>query len=307
MLPFFHIYGMTVIMGGCLLAGGTIISMPRFELEPFLQLLQDHEVTVAFVVPPIVLALAKHPIVSQYNLRSLRWVSSGAAPLGRALAQACKDRLGVRVTQGYGLTETSPVTHFHPVDGDSETLESVGPPVANTECRIVDPVSGDDVAQGERGEIWIRGPQVMKGYFNKPEATAMCVTADGWFKTGDVAVVDERGWFAIVDRVKELIKYKGLQVAPAELEAVLLSHPSIADAAVIPVPDDDAGEIPKAFIVKRAEITADAIMQFVAERVSPYKKVRQVEFVESIPKSPSGKILRRLLVERERTRVAAGA
>jgi len=306
-LPFFHIYGMTVIMGGCLLAGGTIISMPRFELEPFLQLLQDHEVTVAFVVPPIVLALAKHPIVSQYNLRSLRWVSSGAAPLGRALAQACKDRLGVRVTQGYGLTETSPVTHFHPVDGDSETLESVGPPVANTECRIVDPVSGDDVAQGERGEIWIRGPQVMKGYFNKPEATAMCVTADGWLKTGDVAVVDERGWFAIVDRVKELIKYKGLQVAPAELEAVLLSHPSIADAAVIPVPDDDAGEIPKAFIVKRAEITADAIMQFVAERVSPYKKVRQVEFVESIPKSPSGKILRRLLVERERTRVAAGA
>ncbi len=304
-LPFFHIYGMIVIMGGTLLAGGTIVSLPRFELEPFLQVLTDHRVTIAFVVPPIILALAKHPVVAKYDLSSLRWVSSGAAPLGQELSQACADRLHVRVSQGYGLTETSPVTHFHPVDSETVEYASVGPPVVNTECRVVDPVSGEDVARNERGELWIRGPQVMKGYFNKPEATAMCMTDDGWFKTGDVAICDDKGWFAIVDRVKELIKYKGLQVAPAELEAVLLAHPDIADAAVIPVPNDEAGEIPKAFIVSRTPLTAESVMEFVASRVSPYKKVREVEFVDAIPKSPSGKILRRLLVEQERARVAA--
>ncbi len=304
-LPFFHIYGMVVIMSGALLQGATIISMPRFELEPFLQLLQDNKVTVANVVPPIILALAKHPVVAKFDLSSLRLLFSGAAPLGRELAQACSERLRIKVVQGYGLTETSPVTHYHPLDGEVQRYESVGPPVSNTECRLVDSITEQDVAVGERGELWIRGPQVMKGYFNKPEATAMCMTADGWFKTGDVAVVDGNGWFEIVDRVKELIKYKGLQVAPAELEAVLLSHADIADAAVIPVPDDDAGEIPKAFVVARAPLTAEQVMSFVAERVSPYKKIRQVEFVEAIPKSPSGKILRRLLVERERARVAA--
>ena len=304
-LPFFHIYGMVVIMSAALSQGATIISMPRFELEPFLQLLQDHKVTVANVVPPIILALAKHPAVENYDVSSLRMIFSGAAPLGRELAQACAERLRTKVVQGYGLTETSPVTHYHPHDGDLEKLESVGPPAANTECRLVDPLTQQDVAAGERGELWIRGPQVMKGYFNKPEATAMCMTPDGWFKTGDVAVVDENGWFAIVDRVKELIKYKGLQVAPAELEAVLLSHADIADAAVIPVPDDAAGEIPKAFVVARVPLSAEDVMRYVAERVSPYKKVRQVEFVDAIPKSPSGKILRRLLVDRERSRMAA--
>jgi len=302
-LPFFHIYGMVVIMSGALLQGATIISMPRFELEPFLQLLQDNKVTVANVVPPIILALAKHPVVAKYDLSSMRLLFSGAAPLGRELAQACSERLRIKVVQGYGLTETSPVTHYHPLDTDVQRYDSVGPPAANTECRLVDAITEQDVAVGERGELWIRGPQVMKGYFNKPEATAMCMTADGWFKTGDVALIDENGWFFIVDRVKELIKYKGLQVAPAELEAVLLSHADIADAAVIPVPDDDAGEIPKAFVVTRAPLTAEQVMAFVAERVSPYKKVRQVEFVDAIPKSPSGKILRRLLVERERARV----
>jgi acyl-CoA synthetase (AMP-forming)/AMP-acid ligase II len=301
-LPFFHIYGMSVIMGGALVMGATIVSIPRFELEAFLQVLQDHKVSVANVVPPIVLALAKHPAVDKYDLSALRMIFSGAAPLGKELAQLCATRLSVRVRQGYGLTETSPVTHTHPIESDVEKLESVGPPVVNTECRLVSAETDEDVRPGERGELWIRGPQVMKGYFNKPEATSMCLTPDGWFKTGDVAVVDERGWFAIVDRVKELIKYKGLQVAPAELEAILLAHPDVADAAVIPVADDDAGEIPKAYIVARAPLTADAVMKYVAERVSPYKKVRQVEFVDAIPKSASGKILRRLLVERERQR-----
>jgi acyl-CoA synthetase (AMP-forming)/AMP-acid ligase II len=305
-LPFFHIYGMVVIMGAALVEGATIVSLPRFDLEQALRVMQEHRITVANVVPPIVLALAKHPAVAQFDLSALRVVFSGAAPLGAELAQACAQRLGVVVRQGYGLTETSPVTHIHPLAPLPEDYASVGPPVPNTGCRLVDPDSGADVPVGERGELWVHGPQVMRGYFNKPEATAACLTADGWFRTGDVAVMDATGWFRIVDRVKELIKYKGLQVAPAELEAVLLSHPAIADAAVIPVPDAEAGEIPKAFVVLRAPVEPEAIMAFVAERVSPYKKVRRVELVDAIPKSPSGKILRRLLVERERAAAGHG-
>ncbi len=301
-LPFFHIYGMVPIMGGVLSSGATLITVPRFDLPQVLEIIQKHRITFAHVVPPIVLALAKHPIVDNYDLSSLHTVFSGAAPLGAELTAACATRLGCRVRQGYGLTETSPVTHVHPLESDIVDGASVGPAIANTEARIVDPATGDDVETGERGELWLRGPQVMLGYFNKPEATAACMTDDGWFKTGDVAVVNDRGWFSIVDRVKELIKYKGLQVAPAELEAVLLSNPAIADAAVIPVPDDEAGEVPKAFVVVRTPIDAAQVMAYVAERVSPYKKVRQVEFVDAIPKSPSGKILRRLLVDRERAK-----
>jgi len=306
-LPFFHIYGMVVVMGGALRQGACIVSLPRFDLEQVLRVLQDHKIRMANVVPPILLAFAKHPIVANYDLSHLKYLFSGAAPLGAELASACQDRLGLTVRQGYGLTETSPVTHFHPMDDHRVVLQSVGPSAPNTECRLVDPATGEDCAPGLPGELWMRGPQVMKGYFNKPEATAACMTEDGWFKTGDIAVVDEQGWYQIVDRVKELIKYKGLQVAPAELEALLLGHPSIADAAVIPVPDPDAGEIPKAFVVLRAPLTAEEVMGFIAARVSSYKKVRQVEFVDAIPKSPSGKILRRLLVEQERTRVAASS
>lgn len=304
-LPFFHIYGMVVVMGGAFRKGACIVTLPRFDLEQALGVLQQHQIHMANIVPPIVLAMAKHPIVANYDLSKLKYLFSGAAPLGAALAQACEQRLALTVRQGYGLTETSPVTHYHPMDNTRVMLESIGPCAPNTECRIVNPDTGEDVATGEPGELWIRGPQVMKGYFNKPEATAACMTDEGWFKTGDVAVADEQGWFCIVDRVKELIKYKGLQVAPAELEALLLGHPSIADAAVIPVPDDEAGEVPKAFLVLRAPMTPDDVMHYVAERVSPYKKVRRVEFVESIPKSPSGKILRRVLVEQERAKAAA--
>jgi acyl-CoA synthetase (AMP-forming)/AMP-acid ligase II len=296
---------MVVILCGGLREGCTIVTLPRFELEGFLQTLATHRITYANVVPPIILALAKHPVVANYDLSSLHTVFSGAAPLGDDLASSCAARIGCRVRQGYGLTETSPVTHFHPIEWPKPRYGSVGPLVPNTEARLVDPETGADVATGDRGELWMRGPQVMAGYFNKPEATAACMTADGWFKTGDVAVVDESGWFAIVDRVKELIKYKGLQVAPAELEAILLSHPAIADAAVIPVADEEAGEIPKAFIVARGELTAESVMGFVAERVAPYKKVRVVEFIDAIPKSASGKILRRFLVDRERAKASS--
>lgn len=304
-LPFFHIYGMVVIMLGALVEGATIVTMPRFELEQFLGVMAKYRITYGNVVPPIILALAKAPAVDSYDLSSLRTLFSGAAPLSDALAGSCAKRLNVRVRQGYGLTETSPVTHFHPIESDVVKYGSVGPPVPNTACRLVNPDTGADVADGERGELWIQGPQVMKGYLNKPDATAACLTSDGWFRTGDVATVDEDGWFAIVDRVKELIKYKGMQVAPAELEAVLLTHPAIADAAVIPVPDVEAGEVPKAFVVLRGELTPEAIMAYVGEHVSPYKKIRIVEITDSIPKSPSGKILRRLLVEKERAAARA--
>ena len=182
---------------------------------------------------------------------------------------------------------------------------SVGPLVPNTEGRIVEPATGEDVAAGEVGELWARGPQVMKGYLNRPDATAETIDADGWLRTGDLCRADEDGYLYVVDRLKELIKYKGFQVAPAELEAVLLSHPEVADAAVVGSSDEEAGELPKALVVAKGDLTAEEVMSFVAERVAPHKKVRKVEFVEEIPKSPSGKILRRVLIERERQQAAA--
>ncbi len=299
-LPFFHIYGMTVILNAAVYVGATIVTLPRFDLEQFLGVIQKYRVTVANLVPPIVLGLAKHPLVEKYDLSSLRLIISGAAPLGADVAEACAQRVGCDVEQGYGLTETSPVTHVNLLNPDNHA--SIGPLVPNTECKIVDTVTDQELGPNERGEVWVRGPQVMKGYWNNPEATAATLDAEGWLHTGDVGYVDEDGFFYIVDRVKELIKYKGFQVAPAELEAVLLTHPAVADAAVIPSPDEEAGEVPKAFVVRKDEVSADALLTFVAERVAPYKKVREVEFVDQIPKSPSGKILRRVLVERERGR-----
>jgi acyl-CoA synthetase (AMP-forming)/AMP-acid ligase II len=304
-LPFFHIYGLVVIMNIPLYRGATVVTMPRFDLAEFLRLIQDYRITRAWVVPPIVLAMAKHPLVDEYDLSSLEYVNSGAAPLSAELEVACGKRLGCHMQQGYGLTETSPVTHFVS-DKLADTMPgSIGPAAPNTECRIVDVVTDEDVPAGEPGELCIRGPQVMKGYLNNPEATARAIDADGWFHTGDVARLDEDGSLRIVDRIKELIKYKGYQIAPAELEALLLTHPAITDAAVIPVRDEEAGEIPKAFVVASTALTADDVIEFVAEHVAPYKKVRAVEIVDEIPKSPSGKILRRVLVDRERERAAA--
>ena len=298
-LPFFHIYGQTVIMNSGLHSGATIVTMPRFDLEQFLALLQKHTVTRAYLVPPIVLALAKHPLVDDFDLSSLSLIMSGAAPLGADLAAAASERLGCHVMQGYGLTETSPVTHCMSEDPAENRPGSIGPPIPKTECRVVDPATGEDAAPGESGEVLIRGPQVMKGYLNNPAATRAAIDEDGWLHSGDLGHVDEDGYFFLTDRLKELIKYKGLQVAPAELENVLLSHPQISDAAVIPVPDEEAGEIPKAFVVIDGDLSDDDIMSFVAERVAPHKKVRRVEAVDEIPKSPSGKILRRVLRDKE--------
>jgi len=294
-LPFFHIYGMVVVMTLALWRGATVVTMPRFDLEGFLGLVQRHRVTVAHLVPPIVLALAKHPVVDGYDLSSLRWIMSGAAPLSRELSEACSQRLDCTVLQGYGLTETSPVSHLCPSVSDTSKIGSVGPPIPNTECRIVATETGEPLGHEEPGEIWIRGPQVMKGYLNNPEATASCIDEEGWFHTGDIGRVDAEGHFFIVDRLKELIKYKGMQIAPAELEALLLTHPSIRDAAVVPKPHEEAGEVPRAFVVLASALSEEAIMAFVAERVAPYKRLREVVIVDQIPKSPSGKILRRLL------------
>ena len=291
-LPFFHIYGMTVIMNLALRYGATVVTMPRFDLEQFLQLHQDHGVTRGYVVPPIVLALAKHPLVDQYDLSSLDVVMSGAAPLSAELSEAAAARLDCMFLQGYGLTETSPVTHVSPRERNKPG--TVGVLTPNTEALIVDVATGEPVPAGERGELCIRGPQNMKGYLNDPDATAAMIDDDGWLHTGDIAIVDDEGYFSIVDRVKELIKYKGYQVAPAELEALLLEHPQISDAAVIGRPDEDAGEIPVAYVVAD-DMEVDAVMQFVAERVAPHKRVRVVKFIDQIPKSASGKILRREL------------
>jgi acyl-CoA synthetase (AMP-forming)/AMP-acid ligase II len=299
-LPFFHIYGLGVIMNYALWKGATLVVFQRFDLEQFLGAIQEHGVTFAHLVPPILLALAKHPLVDNYDLSSLQGIMSGAAPLGGELAQAVEERLGCIVGQGYGLTETSPVTHTAPNQRRGQTpYDSIGPSLPNTEIQIVDPETGQSLGPGERGEVWIRGPQVMVGYFAQPGATAATIDENGWLHSGDIGYVDVQGLCRIVDRVKELIKYKGYQVAPAELEAILLTHPSIKDAAVVRSPDEEAGEVPKAFVVSDGSLTDEDVMSFVAEHVSPQKKVRRVEFVESIPKSPSGKILRRVLVERE--------
>jgi acyl-CoA synthetase (AMP-forming)/AMP-acid ligase II len=302
-LPFFHIYGLEVIMNAVLYKGATVVTMPKFDLEPFLQLMQSHAITRAYLVPPIVLALAKHPMVDRFDLSSLEDIMSGAAPLDAGLAQACAQRLGCNVFQGYGLTETSPVTHLTPDDDPAKNKPgSIGQLLPNTEGRVVSVASGQDLGPGDDGEIWIRGPQVMRGYLNNPDATAATIDADGWLHTGDIGHADDDGYFVIVDRLKELIKYKGHQVPPAELEAVLVGHPAIADAAVIPSADEEAGEVPKAFVVLKEHVVPEEIMAYVAERVAPHKKIRAVEVVDEIPKSASGKILRRVLVQRERER-----
>jgi len=305
-LPFFHIYGMTVLLNAALQARARLVVMPSFDLGEFLGNIANHKCTIAFIAPPVAVALAKHPLIDEYDLSSLNTVMSGAAPLDADLGHAVAKRLGCRVVQGYGMSELSPVSHITPFDGGVRNmgmvapLSSVGWTVSNAASKLVNPESGDEIelpAEGlsETGELWFKGPNVMAGYLGNEQATRETVDDEGWLHTGDLAQVDACGCVYIVDRLKELIKYKGYQVPPAELEAVLLSHPSIADAAVVGVNDDEGEEVPKAFVVKQsgAELTADEVMEFVAGQVAPYKKVRQVEFIDAIPKSASGKILRK--------------
>ncbi|MET9146728.1 MULTISPECIES: 4-coumarate--CoA ligase family protein [unclassified Streptomyces] len=302
-LPFFHIYGLTALMNAPLRKGATVVVLPRFELDTFLAAVQNHRIGILYAAPPIILALAKHPAVDGYDLSSLKYVLSAAAPLDAQLAAACSRRLGLPpVGQAYGMTELSPGTHVVPPTALHEAPPgTVGKLIAGTEMRIValdDPAR--DLGPGEAGEILVRGPQVMKGYLGRPEETAALIDADGWLHTGDVGRVDADGWLFVVDRVKELIKYKGYQVAPAELEALLLTHPDIADAAVVGTRDDDGNEIPHAHVVRgpAAGLSEEAVMRYVAERVAPYKRVRRVTFTDTVPRAASGKILRRQLRDR---------
>ena len=302
-LPFFHIYGMVLILNLAIFKGVTLVTMPRFDLEQFLQIVQEYKITCLNLVPPLVLALSKHPLVEKYDVSSIRLISSGAAPLGQELEQACANRLDCQIYQGYGLTEVAGASHVNTIPVPTDKAGAVGRVVPNTYSKIIDTESGKELGVNQKGEVLIKGPHVMKGYLNKKEATNHCIDEEGWFHTGDIGYADEDGYFFIVDRVKELIKYKAYQVAPAELEAILVAHEAIDDAAVIPSPDEEAGEIPKGFVVLNQDISAETIMNFVAEQVAPHKKIRKIEIVNEIPKSASGKILRRILVEQERSKV----
>jgi 4-coumarate--CoA ligase len=275
--------------------------MPKFDLEDFCKFIQEIKVTFAYVVPPIVLLLSKHPTVDKYDLSSIRMMNSGAAPLTRELVEAVHSRLGLRVKQGYGLSETSPTTHTQPWEDWNRTIGSVGKLLPFQTAKYMS-ADEKEMAVGEVGELWIKGPNVFKGYLNNPEGTAHALTADGYFKTGDVGYQDKDGNFYITDRVKELIKYKGFQVAPAELEGILVSHPGIDDVAVIGVYDkDQASELPRAYVVPKGglgkgEKEAQEIIEWLDAKVAHHKKLRGgVRFVDEIPKSISGKILRRLL------------
>ncbi len=294
-LPFFHIYGQTVLMNVYLARGAGVVTMPRFDLEQFLRLVQEYKTTRIWAVPPVAIALAKHPLVDQFDLSAVKQIFSAAAPADETLMNAIKARIGAEGVQAYGMTELSPISHLAP--RTNAKPGAVGIAVPNTECRIVDPESGKDLAPNEEGELWIRGPQVMKGYLNNPEATAATITGDGWLRTGDLGLIDDDGELWIKDRLKELIKYKGFQVAPAEVEAALLELPSVADCAVLGRRDDDAGELPVAFVVRvqGATDSADDIRAALEGRLVSYKIPAHVTFIDAIPKTASGKILRRQL------------
>jgi acyl-CoA synthetase (AMP-forming)/AMP-acid ligase II len=306
-LPFFHIYGMTVLLNAALHARAQLVIMPSFDLTEFLANIAEHKCTHVFIAPPVAVALAKHPLIDSYDLSSVRAIMSGAAPLDEDLGKAVTARLGCALVQGYGMSELSPVSHITPFDGGKDLVGAAAPvsscgwTVPNSVSKLVDPATGAEIGLpdsglSETGELWFKGPNVMVGYLGNDNATRETIDADGFLHTGDLARVDSTGCVYIVDRLKELIKYKGYQVPPAELEAVLLGHPSIADAAVIGVIEAESGEeVPKAFVVRQAdtELSAESVMEFVAGQVAPYKKVRQVAFIDAIPKSAAGKILRK--------------
>jgi 4-coumarate--CoA ligase len=307
-LPLFHIYSLNSILLCGLRAGAAILIMQKFDIVPFLELIQKFKVTIGPFVPPIVLTIAKNEeIVDKYDLSSIRTVMSGAAPLGKELEDTVRAKFpNAKLGQGYGMTEAGPVLAMclafakEPFEIKSGACGTV---VRNAEMKIVDPDTGASLPRNQRGEICIRGDQIMKGYLNDPEATKRTIV-DGWLHTGDIGYIDDDDELTIVDRLKELIKYKGFQVAPAELEAMLLTHPDISDAAVVPMIDENAGEVPVAFVVKSngSTVTEADVKQFISKQVVFYKRINRVFFVEAIPKSPSGKILRKDL----RAKLAAG-
>ncbi|GAV76541.1 AMP-binding domain-containing protein/DUF4009 domain-containing protein, partial [Cephalotus follicularis] len=298
-LPLFHIYSLNSVLLCSLRAGAAVLLMQKFEIGALLELIQTHKVSVAAVVPPLVLALAKNPMVAKFDLSSIRVVLSGAAPLGKELEEALRSRIPQAIFgQGYGMTEAGPVLSMclafakQPFPTKSGSCGTV---VRNAELKVIDPETGCSLGYNQPGEICIRGQQIMKGYLNDAEATAATIDIEGWLHTGDIGYVDDDDEVFIVDRVKEIIKFKGFQVPPAELEALLVSHPSIADAAVVSQKDEVAGEVPVAFVVRSNgfELTEVAVKEYIAKQVVFYKRLHKVHFVHAIPKSPSGKILRK--------------
>jgi long-chain acyl-CoA synthetase len=307
-LPLYHIYGL-MLMGGGVYAGARLVLMERFDPGECCRLVETQRITMLFAVPPVLVALLQHPDIGRVDWRSVRHVMIGAAPVPPELARRFRDVTGVKVVQGYGLTEAGPVTHLNPVHDDALlTIDTAGLPVNDTEHRVVDLETGErEVAPGTVGEVCVRGPQLMLGYWNAPDATAAALRG-GWLYTGDIGRIDERGYLTITDRKKEMIKYKGFGIAPAEIEALLFEHPGVADVAVIGKPDLEAGEVPKAFVVrKEPALTADSLLGWARGRLAGYKTLHEVEFVDSIPKTASGKILRRVLREQERKRLTSSA
>ncbi len=301
-LPLYHIYGMTVLLNLAFAKGVTLVLMPRFVPDKVAQLITEEGIHVAAFVPPALNAMVHLAEEGKFPKdHAMRWVKSGAAPLPPELARRFPEHTGIPILQGYGMTEASPVTHIGFIEEAWYRPHMIGHPVALTDCRLVDE-EGNDVRDGQPGELIMRGPQFMLGYWNAPEATAS-VMKDGWYYSGDVAVRDEHGFYAIVDRRKEMIKFKGFAMAPAEIEGVLMEHAAVRDCGVVGKPDDDAGELPCAFVVLRAGFaedahTAELLRGHVSERLVNYKAPREVRFVEAIPRNPSGKILRRELRDR---------
>lgn len=299
-LPLYHIYG-AMLMGGGLMAGATLILQERFDPKGTLEHIHKYRPTLLYVVPPVLVFYSSLPEAQQIDWTCIKYIMSGAAPLSKEVGLRFQEQMGVTVMQGYGMTEASPVTHCNPLEREDIKLETVGPPVPDTEQKIIDPETGEELPIGEVGELLIRGPQVMKGYWKRPEENEE-ILAGGWLHTGDIAKIDEDGYVTIMDRAKNMIKYKGFAIGPAELEDLLFEHPAVADCAVIGIDDEEGGEVPKAFVVKKADVEAQELMDFVADKVAGYKRIRALEFIDAIPKNPSGKILKRVLIEQERAK-----